>query len=216
MKIPQNWLDVLKTEFESPKFKELQKFLNAEYSAHTIYPPADKIFNALMAVKFNDVKVVIIGQDPYHQPIQAHGLCFSVESGPLPPSLKNIFKEIQSDTGKTRINGNLMDWAKQGVLLLNTILTVRESQPNSHKNHGWEEITSAIISKLSARDKPIIFVLWGGNAKSFLSLINTQKHYVLMCAHPSPLSAYNGFFGCKHFSKINKILIDRGESPILW
>ena len=205
--ITKNWFELLKNEFNSKEFKELQTFLNNEYATYKIYPEAKNVFNALNLVKYDDVKVVIIGQDPYHQPHQAHGLCFSVLEGTkLPPSLQNIFKEIEDETGKKpNTNGNLTSWAKQGVLLLNSVLTVRESCPNSHKNKGWELITSKIIKLLSERKDPVIFLLWGANAIQLGKDIDRSRHYVLTCAHPSPLSAYNGFFGCGHFNKTNEI-----------
>lgn len=216
--ITKNWFELLKNEFNSKEFKELQTFLNNEYATYKIYPEAKNVFNALNLVKYDDVKVVIIGQDPYHQPHQAHGLCFSVLEGTkLPPSLQNIFKEIEDETGKKpNTNGNLTSWAKQGVLLLNSVLTVRESCPNSHKNKGWELITSKIIKLLSERKDPVIFLLWGANAIQLGKDIDRSRHYVLTCAHPSPLSAYNGFFGCGHFNKTNEILRKLGEKEIEW
>lgn len=216
--ITKNWFELLKNEFNSKEFKELQTFLNNEYATYKIYPEAKNVFNALNLVKYDDVKVVIIGQDPYHQPHQAHGLCFSVLEGTkLPPSLQNIFKEIEDETGKKpNTNGNLTSWAKQGVLLLNSVLTVRESCPNSHKNKGWELITSKIIKLLSERKDPVIFLLWGANAIQLGKDIDRSRHYVLTCAHPSPLSAYNGFFGCGHFNKTNKILRKLGKKEIEW
>lgn len=216
--ITKNWFELLKNEFNSKEFKELQTFLNNEYATYKIYPEAKNVFNALNLVKYDDVKVVIIGQDPYHQPHQAHGLCFSVLEGTkLPPSLQNIFKEIESETGKKpNTNGNLTSWAKQGVLLLNSVLTVRESCPNSHKNKGWELITSKIIKLLSERKDPVIFLLWGANAIQLGKDIDRSRHYVLTCAHPSPLSAYNGFFGCGHFNKTNEILRKLGKKEIEW
>ena len=216
--ITKNWFELLKNEFNSKEFKELQTFLNNEYATYKIYPEAKNVFNALNLVKYDDVKVVIIGQDPYHQPHQAHGLCFSVLEGTkLPPSLQNIFKEIEDETGKKpNTNGNLTSWAKQGVLLLNSVLTVRESCPNSHKNKGWELITSKIIKLLSERKDPVIFLLWGANAIQLGKDINRSRHYVLTCAHPSPLSAYNGFFGCGHFNKTNEILRKLGKKEIEW
>ena len=216
--ITKNWFELLKDEFNSEEFKTLQAFLNKEYANYKIYPKTNNVFNALNLIKFEDVKVVIIGQDPYHQPGQAHGLCFSVENGvALPPSLKNIYKEIEDETGKKSVtNGNLTAWAKQGVLLLNSVLTVRESQPNSHKNKGWERITSKIISLLNERDTPVIFLLWGANAQGIGKEINRSKHFVLSCAHPSPLSAYNGFFGCGHFVKTNEILKKLRKQEIEW
>lgn len=216
--VTKNWFELLKNEFNSKEFKELQTFLNNEYATYKIYPEAKNVFNALNLVKYDDVKVVIIGQDPYHQPHQAHGLCFSVLEGTkLPPSLQNIFKEIEDETGKKpNTNGNLTSWAKQGVLLLNSVLTVRESCPNSHKNKGWELITSKIIKLLSERKDPVIFLLWGANAIQLGKDIDRSRHYVLTCAHPSPLSAYNGFFGCGHFNKTNEILRKLGKKEIEW
>ena len=216
LKLTQNWFELLKPEFEKDYFKNLQKFLDKEYSSYTIYPKIENVFNALNLTKFCDVKVVILGQDPYHEPGQAHGLAFSVESGALPPSLQNIFKEIKDDLNITMTpnNGNLKPWAKQGVLLLNTVLTVRKGEANSHKNMGWEIFTSKIIELLNARETPIVFLLWGGQAKKIGEKITNKNHLVFSCAHPSPLSAYNGFFGCKHFSKANKFLIEHNLMPI--
>ncbi|MBO5888919.1 MAG: uracil-DNA glycosylase [Clostridia bacterium] len=218
IKITQNWFELLKEEFEKPYFKNLQKFLDEEYSKYTIYPKVEKIFNALNKVKYNDVKVVIIGQDPYHEPGQAHGLSFSVEEGVnLPPSLQNIYKEINSDLGvPISKSGNLTCWAKQGVLLLNTVLTVRRSQANSHQNKGWEIFTSKVIELLNKREAPIVFMLWGNSAKKIGEKITNPNHFILKSAHPSPLSAYNGFFGCKHFSKANEFLISKGYNKIDW
>ena len=217
IRITKNWSQLLKEEFEKPYFKSLQQFLEDEYSHHIIYPSMENIFNALNAVKFEDVKVVIIGQDPYHEPNQAHGLAFSVQDGiSLPPSLVNIYKEIESDLNiKCEKTGNLMRWAKQGVLLLNTSLTVRKGQANSHKDKGWEIFTHKIIQILSQRKDPMVFMLWGSNAQSFASEIGKQ-HLVLKAPHPRPLSAYRGFFGCKHFSKANDFLIKHGKTPIDW
>ena len=215
IKITQNWLTKLQDEFNKPYFLNLQKFLENEYRNYTIYPKAENIFNSLNLTKFDDVKVVILGQDPYHEPGQAHGLAFSVESGPLPPSLQNIFKELNSDLNiKISKTGNLTPWAKQGVLLLNTVLTVRKGQANSHKDMGWEKLTGRIIELLNEREKPIVFLLWGSQARKIGEKITNKNHLVLSCAHPSPLSAYNGFFGCKHFSKTNEFLIKNGEEPI--
>lgn len=218
IKLTQNWFEKLKEEFEKDYFKNLQNFLDEEYKNYTIYPKAENIFNALNLVKFDDVKVVILGQDPYHEPGQAHGLAFSVESGILPPSLQNIFKEIKNDLGieMTPNVGNLTAWAKQGVLLLNTVLTVRRGQANSHKNKGWEILTSKILELLNNRQKPIVFLLWGSQAKSLGEKITNKNHLVLCSVHPSPLSAYAGFFGCKHFSKTNEFLIKNGENTINW
>ncbi len=217
--IKDNWYKLLKNEFESDTYKNLEKFLTQEYNTKTIYPKAENVFNALNLVKYTDVKVVIIGQDPYHNPNQAHGLSFSVEKDiNLPPSLINIFKELQSDLGcYMPNNGNLTKWAKQGVLLLNSVLTVQAGLANSHKGKGWEKITSAIIKLLNDRDDPIIFLLWGNSAKQLGRNIDRNKHYVLEAAHPSPLSAnQGGWFGTKHFSKTNDLLIKLGKTPIDW
>ncbi len=217
-KITKNWYELLKPELTSQQFKNLQDFLTEEYNTRKIYPTPENVFNALNLVKYNDVKVVIIGQDPYHQPGQAHGLSFSVQNGiKLPPSLVNIYKEIENEIGKKSCtNGDLTAWAKQGVLLLNSVLTVRDSQPNSHKNMGWEQITSRVVELLSKREKPVVFLLWGANAIAIGKNIDRSKHLVLTCAHPSPLSAYNGFFGCNHFVKANEFLIKNNETPIEW
>ena len=216
--ITKNWYNLLKPELESEEFKKFQNFLNLEYAKYKVYPAPEKVFNALNLLKFDDVKVVIIGQDPYHQPGQAHGLSFSVQNvKKLPPSLINIYKEIEDETGKKSItNGDLTEWEKQGVLLLNSVLTVRESQPNSHKNLGWEKITSRIVELLNQREKPVVFMLWGANAINIGKNINRAKHLVLTCAHPSPLSAYNGFFGCGHFVKANNFLKENNLQPIIW
>lgn len=218
IKITNNWYILLEEEFKKDYFKKLQSFLEQEYSTKTIYPKMNNIFNALNYTKFQDVKVVIIGQDPYHQPNQAHGFCFSVEKGiKIPPSLQNIYKEIKNDIGRESVtNGTLTEWAKQGILLLNSVLTVQENSPNSHKNKGWENLTTKIISILNEREDPIIFILWGANAISFKSEINTSRHFVLTASHPSPLSAYSGFFGCRHFSKTNEILRKLNKKEIIW
>ena len=196
----------------------MQAWLNDEYASYTIFPPYNQIFNALNMVKFSDVKVVIIGQDPYHEIGQAMGMSFSVPEGKeLPPSLKNIYKEIENEFGiKCLPSGDLTRWAKQGVLLLNAVLTVRQGQANSHKGKGWENITAEIIKKLNERQDPVIFMLWGGNAKAFEPLITNKWHYILKSAHPSPLSAYNGFFGNGHFVKCNQILKELGKDEINW
>ncbi len=218
MKIAKSWYELLKTEFDKPYYKDLQAFLNDEYSHYTIYPEPDNVFNALNLVPYNKVSVVIIGQDPYHEPKQAHGLSFSVQKGvDIPPSLQNIFKEIHNDLGyPIPKSGDLTQWAKQGVLLLNSVLTVRKGVANSHKGKGWEQFTSAIIEKLNARTDPIIFMLWGNNAKAIGANIDTKKHFILTAPHPSPLSAYNGFFGCKHFSKCNEFLRYLKKPEIDW
>ncbi len=218
IKLCKNWYNLLSDEFKKPYFQKLMNTLTDEYLNYTIYPKMENIFTALNFTKYEDVKVVIMGQDPYHEPGQAMGMSFSVpESEKIPPSLVNIFKEIESDLNiKCNKSGDLSRWAKQGVLLLNSVLTVRRGQANSHKNIGWLEFTSAIIKKLNERQEPIIFVLWGGNAKSLKPLITNPHHYILSSAHPSPLSAYNGFFGCKHFSQINTILMQNNQPPIDW
>lgn len=212
------WDDVLKDEFEKDYFKKIIEKVDAEYNTRRIYPAKNKIFSSLKLTDFKDVKVVILGQDPYHGEGQAHGLCFSVMPGvQVPPSLVNIFKEIKNDVGGfIPDNGYLVPWARQGVLLLNTVLTVREGMPNSHRSLGWEEFTDAIIKKLNDSDRKIVFLLWGNNAKQKAGLIDTTRHVILEAAHPSPLSSSHGFFGCKHFSKTNKILTDNGEQPIKW
>ena len=218
IQITKNWYELLKPEFEKEYFKNLQDWLNQEYSSHTVFPPYNQIFNALNVVKYDDVKVVIIGQDPYHEQGQAMGMSFSVPDGiVLPPSLKNIYKEIEAEFGvKCLPTGNLTRWAKQGVLLLNSVLTVREGQANSHKNKGWENVTGKIIKLLNDRSDPVIFLLWGGNAKALEVNITNKNHFVLKSAHPSPLSAYNGFFGNNHFIKCNEILKTLGKQPINW
>lgn len=213
-----DWDEVMNGEFEKDYYKKLRAFLKAEYASRTIYPDMYDIFNAQKYTPYNQVKAVIIGQDPYHGAGQAHGLCFSVKKGiQPPPSLINIFKEINSDLGiEPPSHGELTDWAKQGVLLLNTALTVRETQPNSHKGMGWEIYTDTVIKKLNERQTPIVFILWGSNARSKSALITNPIHKILTAAHPSPLSAYNGFFGCRHFSKCNEFLISKGMDPIDW
>ena len=218
LKLCKNWYNILSDEFSKSYFVSLQQKLTNEYNNYTIYPPMDKVFTALNYVKYDDVKVVIVGQDPYHEEGQAMGMSFSVpKTCQIPPSLVNIFKEIKSDLGIDCIqNGDLSRWAKQGVLLLNAVLTVRKGFANSHKGIGWETFTSEIIKKLNESKDPVIFVLWGNNAKNVMPLITNKWHYILTAAHPSPLSAYNGFFGCKHFSKINDILTKLGKTPIDW
>lgn len=217
-KIEESWKSVLISEFQSDYFADLKAFLQTEKQNYTLYPPGSLIFSAFNHTPFNKVKVVILGQDPYHGPNQAHGLCFSVPFGvEAPPSLKNIFKELQQDIGMAiPSDGNLEKWADQGVLLLNATLTVRANQAGSHQKRGWEIFTDRVISELSKQRQGIVFLLWGNYAKAKETLIDTSKHYVLKSAHPSPLSAYNGFFGCKHFSKTNEILTKQGLTPIDW
>lgn len=217
IKITKNWYNLLKDEFEKPYFKKLQNFLDEEIKHYEIYPEMQNIFNALNAVSYENAKVVIIGQDPYHEPNQAHGFSFSVQDGiTLPPSLVNIYKEIEDDLNiKCLKSGNLIRWAKQGVVLLNTTLTVRRGLANSHRGHGWEEFTSKVIELLSKREKPLVFILWGSNAQSFEKII-AKHHLVLKSPHPSPLSSYRGFFGCKHFSKANEFLKQNQMEEINW
>lgn len=212
------WDKVLLAETEKDYFKNLMSFIDSEYASKTVYPPRECIFNALKMTDFDMVRVVILGQDPYHEKGQAHGLAFSVNPGiPTPPSLANMYKELESDLGCfVPNNGYLEKWAKQGVLLLNTVLTVEEGKANSHKKSGWTTFTDSVIKALNCREKPVIFLLWGGNAKEKLKFIDNPAHYVLSTVHPSPLSAYGGFFGCKHFSKTNKILKSIGEPEIDW
>jgi len=221
--IEPSWNKVLEEELRKPYLKELSLFLQKERASGTpIYPPKDLVFNAFKHTPYDKVKVVIMGQDPYHGPGQAHGLSFSVPDGVKPPpSLKNIFKELVNDVGiEMPTTGNLIPWADQGVMLLNATLTVRKSNANSHQKKGWEQFTDAVIAKLCARKDPIIFVLWGNSAKRKMAhvqdLQTNSNHTVLAAAHPSPLSAYNGFFGCRHFSQINKILENQNKSIVNW
>lgn len=207
-----DWDRVLKEEIDSESFKQLQAFLAQEYATRTIYPSMVNIYNALRLTPYHEVKAVILGQDPYHGPGQAHGLAFSVQKGvPVPPSLQNIYKEMAQDIGfKIPHHGCLTGWAEQGVLLLNTVLTVRAGQAGSHKGMGWEQFTDAVIEKLNERERPIVFMLWGRNAAQKKPLITNPAHLVLTAAHPSPLSAYNGFFGCRHFSEATRFLNQQG------
>lgn len=213
-----SWDALLKDEFEKDYYLNLRQFLKQEYSTQTIFPKMDNIFNALKYTAYEDVKAVILGQDPYHGEGQAHGLCFSVQKGvEPPPSLKNMFKELNSDIGMDIPNhGELTKWAKQGVLMLNTVLTVRKGMANSHRGMGWETFTDRVIEFLNVREKPIVFLLWGSPARAKKKLITNPKHFILETVHPSPLSAYNGFFGCKHFSKTNEILKSIGSTEIDW
>lgn len=216
--IGNDWDGILKDEWEKPYYKELRAFLKDEYSKYTVYPDMYDIFNALKYTSYKDTRVVIIGQDPYHEPNQAHGLCFSVKKGvEPPPSLKNIYKELHDDTGfEIPSHGELTKWAKQGVLMLNTVLTVRKGQANSHKGKGWEIFTDRVIAELNKKETPVIFLLWGANARNKAQIIDNPIHKKLVTVHPSPLSAYNGFFGCKHFSKTNQMLESLSSSPIDW
>jgi uracil-DNA glycosylase len=215
--ISKNWYELLKQEFDKEYFKSLQKFLDTEYATKTIYPEDKKVFNALVQTKYSDVKVVILGQDPYINPHQAHGLCFSVESGALPPSLLNIYKELNNELGcYIPNNGNLTKWARQGVLLLNSVLTVEAGRSNSHKGRGWEQFTHEVIRKIAEKLTPVVFMLWGASARNIVADIDLSHHYVLTSAHPSPLSASNGFFGNGHFKKCNDFLVAHGKTPIDW
>lgn len=216
--IEESWIEQLKEEFDKPYFQRLTDFVRNEYATKTVYPPAKLIFNAFDSCPFDDVKVIIVGQDPYHEPGQAHGLCFSVNDGiKIPPSLVNIYKEIRDDLGKEiPISGNLERWAKQGVLLLNATLTVRAHIAGSHQNKGWEEFTDTVIRCLSEEREHLVFILWGAYAQRKGASIDTSRHLVLKSPHPSPLSAHRGFFGNKHFSTANKYLIAKGKKPIDW
>ena len=213
-----DWDKVLEGEFEKEYYLKIRGFLKKEYSERAIFPSMFDIFNALKYTSYNETKVVILGQDPYHEIGQAHGLSFSVKKGvKIPPSLVNIYKELNSDIGmKIPNHGELTSWARQGVLLLNATLTVREGQANSHKDIGWAIFTDEVIKKLDLNDKPIVFILWGANARSKKKYITNKNHLIIESAHPSPLSAYNGFFGSKPFSRANEFLIKNGSSPIDW
>ena len=218
VQIEESWKKQLQAEFEKDYFIKLTDFVRNEYASTQIYPPGKLIFNAFNLCPFDKAKVVIIGQDPYHGPGQAHGLCFSVNDGvAFPPSLKNIFKEIQDDLGiPVPESGNLTRWANQGVLLLNATLTVRAHQAGSHQKKGWEEFTDAAIRALAEQREHLVFILWGAYAQKKGAFIDRNKHLVLASAHPSPLSAYNGFFGNKHFSRANEYLMAHGETPVSW
>lgn len=219
--IANDWLEAVKGEFKKPYYQELYEFILNEYnhSGYKIYPPAKDIFNAMNFTPLKEVKAVILGQDPYHNENQAHGLSFSVPKSQrdIPPSLKNIYKELRDDLGcYIPDNGYLEKWARQGVLMLNTVLTVRAHQANSHQGHGWEKFTDAIIREVEAQDRAIVYLLWGSPAKKKMEMITNKKHLVLSAAHPSPLSASRGFFGCRHFSRANKFLEENGVTPIDW
>ena len=217
--ITNDWLDTLKGEFSKPYYKNLYQFVLKEYNTHVVYPPSDDIFNAFHFTPLSKVKVLILGQDPYHGEHQAHGLCFSVlpDQPELPPSLQNIYQELKDDLGcYIPNNGYLKKWADQGVLLLNTVLTVRAHQAGSHQGKGWEQFTDAIIQAVNAQDRPIVYLLWGKPAQSKIPMLTNPKHLILKAPHPSPLSAYRGFFGCKHFSRTNEFLRENGIQPIDW
>lgn len=215
--LPESWKQVLAPEFEKPYFKALEQFVDGERASHKVFPPAEDVFNALKYAPFDTMKVLLLGQDPYHDDGQAHGLCFSVKPGiKPPPSLVNMFKELKTDLGcRIPNHGYLADWAKQGILMLNAVLTVRAHEPNSHKDKGWEQFTDAVIKAASAREDPVVFVLWGAYAQKKEKLIDTSRHVVLKTAHPSPLSAKK-FFGSKPFSAINDNLTRLGKTPIDW
>lgn len=216
--IGNDWDDILQGEFDKPYYQQLRAFLKDEYTHYTVYPHMNNIFNALRYTAYRNVKVVILGQDPYHNEGQAHGLAFSVQKGvEIPPSLVNIYKEINSELGlPIPQSGCLIPWTQQGVFLLNTVLTVRKGMANSHRGKGWEVFTDTVIRHLSDRPEPIVFLLWGSNARSKAGLIDQSRHLVLQCPHPSPLSAYAGFFGCGHFVKCNAFLAQHGKTPIDW
>ena len=213
-----DWKERLQPLFDDERYKKIRSFLIDEYKNQVIYPDMHDIYNCFRFTPFEKLRVVILGQDPYHNVGQAHGLCFSVQDGiKNPPSLENIFKELKADINcPIPTSGNLTKWANEGVLLMNTSLTVREHQANSHAKCGWAWFTDSVIKLISDQKENVVFILWGGNARSKKALIDTNKHYILECAHPSPLSAYNGFFGCKHFSKTNEYLESKGLAPIDW
>ena len=216
--ISNDWLDPLSEEFKKPYYRKLYNFINEEYRRNVVYPPAEDIFNAFHYTPLSNVKVVILGQDPYHEPNQAHGLAFSVLPGQAPPpSLVNIYKELSDDVGFViPDHGYLKKWADQGVMLLNTVLTVRAHQANSHKGHGWEEFTDAVIRIIDAKEEPVVFLLWGSPARAKKALLTNPNHLILEAPHPSPLSVYRGFWGCRHFSRANEFLIQNGQKPIDW
>lgn len=216
--LQNDWLEAVGEEFKKPYYKELYEFVKEEYSTNTVYPPADDIFNALHLTALKDVKVLVLGQDPYHGANQAHGLSFSVLPGQrIPPSLRNIYQELHDDLGcGIPNNGYLEKWAKQGVLMLNTVLTVRAHKANSHQGKGWEHFTDAIIEAVNAQDRPIVYLLWGRPAQKKSSMLNNPRHLVLKAPHPSPYSADTGFFGCRHFSQANEFLQSHSIAPIDW
>ncbi|MCI9097467.1 MAG: uracil-DNA glycosylase [Lachnospiraceae bacterium] len=217
--IDNDWLPCIQDEFRKPYYKELYRFIRQEYNTRVVYPPADDIFNAFHLTPLSEVKALILGQDPYHGPRQAHGLCFSVlpDQSEIPPSLQNIYQELKEDLGCfIPNNGYLEKWARQGVLMLNTVLTVRAHQPGSHQGRGWEQFTDAIIQAVNAQERPVVYLLWGRPAQSKIPMLTNPGHLILKAPHPSPLSAFRGFFGCKHFSQANAFLESHGISPIDW
>ena len=217
--IDNDWLPCIQDEFKKPYYKELYRFIRQEYNTRVVYPPADDIFNAFHLTPLSEVKALILGQDPYHGPRQAHGLCFSVlpDQSEIPPSLQNIYQELKGDLGCfIPNNGYLEKWARQGVLMLNTVLTVRAHQPGSHQGRGWEQFTDAIIQAVNAQERPVVYLLWGRPAQSKIPMLTNPGHLILKAPHPSPLSAFRGFFGCKHFSQANAFLESHGISPSDW
>lgn len=216
--LQNDWVEAIGEEFKKPYYASLYQFIKEEYSTKVIYPPSDDIFNAMHLTPLNQVKVLILGQDPYHNEGQAHGLCFSVRPEvDIPPSLENIYKELHEDLGcEIPNNGYLVKWARQGVLMLNTVLTVRAHQAFSHQGQGWEQFTDAIIRAVNAQERPIVYMLWGKPAQSKIPMLDNPNHLILKAPHPSPLSAYRGFFGCKHFSRANEFLAANGIEPIDW
>ena len=216
--IHNEWYPWLKEEWDQPYFRQLSAFLKVQYANKEIYPPRSQVFSAFEVCDLPDIRVVILGQDPYHEPHQAHGMCFSVNPGiEIPPSLQNIYAELKTDCGcYIPNNGYLLPWAKQGVFLLNTVMTVERGRANSHQGRGWETFTDHVIQKINEKEDPVAFLLWGRNARSKIPMIDESKHLVLEAAHPSPLSAYRGFFGCRHFSKTNAFLTQNGMTPIDW
>ena len=216
--LPESWRPHLAAEFDKPYMADLEKFLTDEYASQTVYPPLNEVFTAFSLTSFDDVRVLVFGQDPYHGPGEAHGLSFSVKPGiKVPPSLRNMYKELGTDLGCTKPNnGYLVPWAQQGVMMLNAVLTVRHKSPNSHQKHGWEKFTDAVIKAISAREEPVVFILWGGKAKKKLKLVDADRHTVITGAHPSPLSARYGFFGSKPFSKVNEQLKAWNKPEINW
>lgn len=216
--IENDWAKAMEQEFKKPYYRELYSFVKEEYSRHVIYPPSEDIFNAFHMTPLSRVKVVILGQDPYHNEGQAHGLCFSVRpETKIPPSLENIYKELESDTGcYVPNNGCLEKWAEQGVFLLNTVLTVRAHQANSHQKKGWEQFTDAVLKAINAKEEPVVYLLWGKPAGRKKELLTNRNHLILEAPHPSPLSAYRGFFGCRHFSRANEFLTEHGLTPVDW
>ncbi|ADH98160.1 uracil-DNA glycosylase [Salisediminibacterium selenitireducens] len=216
--LPERWQEAVGEEVDQPYFRELARFLSEEYRENTVFPPATDIFNAFQWTDYQEVKVVILGQDPYHGPNQAHGMSFSVRPGvPVPPSLRNMYKELEADLGCPAVDhGYLAPWAEEGVLLLNTVLTVREGEPKSHQKQGWERFTNRVIESLNEKESPVVFILWGADARKKAAMIDHHRHLILEAPHPSPLSAYRGFFGSRPFSEANAFLKKNGRGPVNW